>query len=668
VKVESTANGAPLSEQVAAVFADDGVLARGLPAFEPRASQREMAGAVAEVFETGGTLLAEAGTGTGKTLAYLIPAVLKREPVLVSTGTKNLQEQIVAKDIPLLQQVLERPFTVTCMKGRGNYLCLHRLEALRNGAPALIDVALPERSAWIDRLASWSARSETGDRSELADMPDDMPLWHEVSASAENCLGTSCPKYHECFVTRMRQRAADSDIVVVNHHLLFADAALRQGDFGEVIPDCAHAVLDEAHQLEEIATQYFGVAVSTFRVEDLAGDAERWAVSTLRGRQRDAVLGGIERLRRHARRLFQSIGASSGRSDERVRFTADRRALAVEAGAEVCGTLEGLHGTLMLLQHAPDDGAAAIHGDALNDLIALARRTAALREDLRFLLDASDYEFVYFVETRGRGVHLRGAPIDVSKLVRSALLEHRHSTVLTSATLAVDGSFDFVRSRLGVRQARELRLASEFDFRSQSILYLPRRMPSPKDQSYAAAAGAEIVEILRRTRGRAFVLFTSYAMLRAIQPMLEAALAYPLLVQGTAPRGALVDLFRRTPNAVLLATSSFWQGVDVVGDALSCVIIDKLPFASPGDPVTAARLELIANRGGDPFAEYQVPLAVLTLQQGLGRLLRHRRDRGVLAVLDPRLKTMGYGRRFLASLPPAPVTSSLGDVEDFFSE
>jgi ATP-dependent DNA helicase DinG len=237
VKVESTANGAPLSEQVAAVFADDGVLARGLPAFEPRASQREMAGAVAEVFETGGTLLAEAGTGTGKTLAYLIPAVLKREPVLVSTGTKNLQEQIVAKDIPLLQQVLERPFTVTCMKGRGNYLCLHRLEALRNGAPALIDVALPERSAWIDRLASWSARSETGDRSELADMPDDMPLWHEVSASAENCLGTSCPKYHECFVTRMRQRAADSDIVVVNHHLLIADAAQRQGDFGEVSPD-----------------------------------------------------------------------------------------------------------------------------------------------------------------------------------------------------------------------------------------------------------------------------------------------------------------------------------------------------------------------------------------------------------------------------------------------
>jgi len=337
-------------------------------------------------------------------------------------------------------------------------------------------------------------------------------------------------------------------------------------------------------------------------------------------------------------------------------------------GADVMGTLDGLEGTLLLVHQQPGQGGEPmVQGAAGEELLSLARRAKQTREDVRFLLRAADEDFVYFLEVRGRGVFLRAAPIDVSQMVREAVLDRRTSTVLTSATLSVAGSFGYVRSRLGVGRARELRLPSEFDYARQAMLYLPRRMPHPKLPAFGDAAAREIVTILRRTAGRAFVLFTSYAMLRLVQPVIEGALEYPILVQGTAPRSLLLARFRETPHAVLLATSSFWQGVDVIGDALSCVIVDKLPFASPGDPITAARLEAIGARGGDPFGDYQVPLAILTLQQGLGRLLRHRLDRGVLAVLDPRLRTMGYGRRFLESLPAAPITSDPADIERFFA-
>jgi ATP-dependent DNA helicase DinG len=338
-----------------------------------------------------------------------------------------------------------------------------------------------------------------------------------------------------------------------------------------------------------------------------------------------------------------------------------------EEGMMLAGALEGLEASLALA-HAPADGAGTdgVASEVSEAASALQRRAGELRDDLRFLMRASDPDFVYFLEVKGRGVFLRASPIDVSALVRDALLDRMRATVLTSATLAVDGSFEYLKGRLGIRHADEIRVASEFDYARQALLYLPRRMPPPKSPSFAEAAARETIAILMRSRGRAFVLFTSYAVLRTVQRFVEAALPYPILVQGAAPRSVLLAQFRSTPNAVLLATSSFWQGVDVVGDALSCVIIDKLPFASPGDPVTAARIEAIAAAGGDAFADYQVPLAVLALQQGLGRLIRHRTDRGVLAVLDPRLRTMGYGRRFLESLPPAPVTHDLEAVERFF--
>jgi ATP-dependent DNA helicase DinG len=663
----------PLDAAVARVFADDGPLAAALDGFEPREAQREMAAAVASVLDEGGVLLAEAGTGTGKTLAYLVPAILTREQVIVSTGTKNLQEQIFFKDLPVLERVLGVPFRATCMKGRGNYLCLHRFDHVRQQVAEGVPVALPgfgdasSTRIVVPIIERWAKTTETGDRAELDDLPEDLPLWRDIAASAENCLGTDCPRYQECFVTRMRQRAAESDVVIVNHHLLFADAALRQRGFGEVVPDAPHAVLDEAHQLEDVATQYFGVAASNLRVEDLASDVERWTARRVGPEAREAVLRGVEYLRRHARHLFLGLDASRRSPDERVRVTADLLADAAETGADLTGTLEGIEATVQLLLQQPPPGADPIGGEALEEALSLQRRARELREDLAFLLRASDPDYVFFLAVRGRGVHLRAAPIDVSRLVRDNLLDRRRTTVLTSATLAVDGGFDYVRGRLGVSKAQELRLPSEFDFARQAILYLPRRMPTPKSPEFPDAAAAEIRNILERTRGRAFVLFTSYAMLRHVERAIAGVLPYPLLVQGAAPRSALITRFRETPNAVLLATSSFWQGVDVIGEALSCVIIDKLPFASPGDPITAARLEAIAADGGDPFADYQVPLAILALLQGLGRLLRHRLDRGVLAILDPRLRTMGYGRRFLASMPPAPVTASLPDIERFFA-
>jgi len=657
------------------VFAPDGALARAMPDFEPRSGQVEMAAAVARVFADGGVLLAEAGTGTGKTLAYLVPAILSRERVLISTGTKNLQEQIFFKDIPALRDALGIPFTATYMKGRANYLCLHKLDQLNDGAgPAVHDVFLPI-------IREWSGRTDTGDRAELADLPEDLAFWNEVSATAETCVGTECPRYDDCFVTKMRQRAAASDVVIVNHHLLCADAALRQNAYGEVIPACSRAIVDEAHQLEDVATQYFGYSVSNYRLEELARDVERLVASGAVDdrKSRDDITKAVERVRDHAKAFFTELafahrGEGRVKSEERVRATEESLAHAHGGAAHLSGALDIVQSTLALLPKAgragadepPDEGGP--DPDAVNESVAaLARRAGELRDELRFLLRAGDEEYVYFVEFRGRGVFLRAAPIDVSTIVRELLLERMQTTVLTSATLTVDGGFDYIRSRLGIRDADELRLASEFDFERQAILYLPPRMPDPRSDAFAVAAGREVIEILKRTRGRAFVLFTSYATMRAVQAIAELALDYPILGQGTAPRSQLLNRFRATPHSVLFATSSFWQGVDVVGEALSCVIVDKLPFASPRDPITAARIDAIRAHGGDPFGEYQVPLAVLALQQGLGRLIRHRRDRGVLAVLDPRLRTKGYGRRFVASLPPAPVVHDLSHIEAFFS-
>jgi len=659
-EVPAVSRRAKLTEAAVAAFAPDGPLARALPGFEPRASQLEMAGAVASVFAARGVLLAEAGTGTGKTLAYLVPAILSRQRVLVSTGTKNLQEQIFFKDLPVLREALGVPFTATCMKGRGNYLCLHRFEAFRDSSA----IRSHDEAVQVRILERWAQNTETGDRAEVDELPEDVPFWNDIAATADNCIGTECPRYADCFVVRMRQRAAESDVVIVNHHLLCADAAVRQSAFGEVIPRCSNAIVDEAHQLEDVATQYFGLSVSNYRLDDFVRDVERVLGARLvsdreRGEQ---IADDAARIRADARTFFAALQmlrfewpAATG-AETRVRVRALDLVRLGDDGASLIAALEALEADVALAKDVPED------------VLALGRRAAEIREDLRFLLRADDCGFVYFLETRGRGVFLKASPIDVSATIRELLLDRMDATVLTSATMTVDGSFEYVRGRLGVRRATELKLDSEFDYERQAILYLPKRLPDPRHPQFTAAAAREIIGILKLTSGRAFVLFTSYANLREVYRLAAAELEYPLLVQGTAPRSALLRDFKATPHAVLLATSSFWQGVDVVGEALSCVIIDKLPFASPADPVTAARVEAIGARGGSPFGEYQIPLAILALKQGLGRLLRHRQDRGVLAVLDPRLKTMGYGRRFLASLPPAPVTHDLLDIARFFGD
>jgi ATP-dependent DNA helicase DinG len=681
---------ATLSEVVEAVFAADGALARAIPGFESRSGQIEMAAAVARRFEEGGVLLAEAGTGTGKTLAYLIPAILSRQRVLVSTGTKNLQEQIYFKDIPALRDTLGVPFTATYMKGRSNYLCLHRLDLLdpdgqegrdrqegrsSSAFPAFAGTHDTALSVFLPIIREWSARTETGDRAELADLPEDVPVWNDVSATAETCLGTECPQYDDCFVTRMRQRAAASDVVIVNHHLLCADAAVRQSAFGEVIPACANAIVDEAHQLEDVATQYFGYSVSNYRLEDLARDVERLTATgeTTDQRVKDDVAKAIEALREGARAFFAALAfahrsADRIRGEERVRATTTSLAEALEPAAQLTAALDLVAAALAGAtgRSGKPDAGSDDESNRDENVTTLVRRSGELRDEIRLLLRASDADYVYFVEFRGRGIFLRAAPVDVSAIVRELLLDRMRTTILTSATLTVDGTFEYVRRRLGIRNAAEICLPSEFDFARQALMYLPPRMPDPRSPDFAIAAGREVVQILKRTRGRAFVLFTSYATMREVLAIAEMALDYPIFAQGTAPRTELLKQFRATPHAVLFATSSFWQGVDVVGEALSCVIIDKLPFTSPADPITAARIDAIRERGGDPFGEYQVPLAILTLQQGLGRLIRHRQDRGLLAVLDPRLRTKGYGRRFIASLPPAPVVQDFASIEAFF--
>jgi len=672
--VNSASTG--LAAAVERVFAEGGALHSTVAGYEARAGQQAMAASVAGTIEEGGTLLAEAGTGTGKTLAYLIPAILSRQRALVSTGTKNLQEQIFFKDIPALRDALGVPFTATLMKGRGNYLCLHRWDMFRDGvlggtsaAGRLIETG--DRML-IPIIDEWLKTTPDGDRAGLRELPEDLTTWRELAAEADVCLGTECPRYGDCFVTLMRQRAAESDVVIVNHHLLCADAALRRDDYGEVVPAAPTLVVDEAHQLEEVATQYFGYAVSNLRVEELLRDAGR-AQSAGVIPQTLEVAETLSRLQDSARIFWSSLAMSgTGRafeSESRSRYTAEALADVYEAGVTVEGDLEQLERLVTATKppNASDnDAGAAIPVENDQTAHSLGRRAAALRDDLRFLLRASDAGFVYFLERRGRGLFLRAAPIDVSRVVRDTILDRYRSVVLTSATLTVDKSFSYLKGRLGIREADEVCVASEFDYTSQALLYLPRRMPAPKHPGFAQAVAHEAIELLRRSNGRAFLLFTSYAVMRDVQRFVEMAVPFPILVQGTAPRSALIERFRETRNAVLLGTSSFWQGVDVVGDALSCVIIDKLPFASPGDPVTAARIDALREAGGDPFAEYQVPLAILTLQQGLGRLIRHRGDRGVLAILDPRLRTMGYGRRFLASLPPAPVTYDLAAVERFF--
>jgi ATP-dependent DNA helicase DinG len=636
--------------------------------YEFRKGQLEMAQAVERALADQRHLIVEAGTGTGKTLAYLLPALracaATGRRVIVSTGTRNLQEQLFFKDVPFLESLLG-PLAVCYMKGRANYLCRHKLFALRN-QPILSGL---EEISQYQAIAEWEKTTETGDRAEIDDLPEASPLWAKLDARSEACLGQTCPDYQRCFITEMRRRAAESDVVIVNHHLFFADMAVRQQAGGApdagVLPEAGVIIFDEAHELEDTASSYFGVSLSNVRFEELARDVETLLRAS---RELNAeVVTAAQMIRERARMFFAALPTraesrpngygSSG--DGRIPFT-NREEFLEAQGDLYLGVLNALHrmeGELERVKGA-------------DEAQPLRRRTAGIREQLKFLMESQDRNTVFWLERRGgrqMSTHLQATPIDVSEILRELLFEAYPSVVLTSATLTVQGGFSHMRKRLGLDEARELVVPSHFHYPQQALLYLPPDMPDPREPEFQDQAARRIRQMLEITRGRAFCLFTSYQQMRELYERLLCEVDFPLLLQGTAPRKALLEEFRATPSAVLFGTSSFWQGVDVQGEALSCVIVDRLPFAVPSDPVVQARMRAIEEAGGKPFFEYQVPSAVIALKQGFGRLIRSLDDRGVLMLLDPRLERQRYGRIFLESLPPYRVTREIRDVEAFFA-
>lgn len=645
------------------VFGPDGLIAQAHPEYEYRPGQVDMARAVMRAFEEKRHLIVEAGTGTGKTLAYLVPAVAAalggNGRVIISTGTKNLQEQLMEKDIPFLQNVLPKAFSATYMKGRSNYLCLSRL-ARAQSAPVLEGL---DEVDYFEEVCEWSKETEIGDRAELASLPESLSFWRHIDARSESCLGQKCQDFDACFITRMRQRAQDADIVVVNHHLFFADLSLRNGNYGSVLPDYTAVILDEAHLIEEVASEYFGAQVSNYQIEDLVRDLGRL---TIEDADVDRELThSVARMSRFADDFwfgFRDVRGEEGRYPILPGTFAKRKSsgeLEATPLGELYSVLEGAIARTDTTLDAMQEKSPEVEN--------LIRRLRQLRFELEFIVTGADKKFVYWIERRNRGIFLRASPIDVAGLLQDKLFEAVPTVVLTSATLSSGGNFSFIRDRLGLDTADDLIAASSFDYQSQAILYLPSRMPDPRDRQWGPAAAEEVIQILNATEGRAFVLSTSLAGMQALFENVWTEIDYPCLVQGSAAKSQLLKKFRETPNAVLFATSSFWQGLDVRGDQLSCVIIDKLPFAVPTDPIVAARQRYIEDTGGSSFYEYSVPQAIIALKQGLGRLIRSTTDRGVLAILDPRLRTKGYGRTFLQSLPPCRVTSRIDDLAGFFS-
>jgi ATP-dependent DNA helicase DinG len=606
-----------------------------------------MAEAVESALAEGRHLIVEAGTGTGKTLAYLVPALLSGRRVIVSTGTKNLQEQLFYKDIPFLQRHFPRPISACYMKGRANYLCRQKLyDAERE--PILTGL---EEVADYPVIRQWETVTETGDRAEIRTLPENSSAWLKLDARRELCAGQKCPNFERCFITLMHQRALESDIIVVNHHLFFADLAVKVNEGDGIIPEYDAVIFDEAHEIEDVAGSYFGIGVSSYQFEELVRDT---AAVVARKQAGSAELDRIlMSLGDHASLFFGLFGDVEGRRG----FTG-QHAFLRDYGQEYTNLLLGLEllGThLKLINGAPEE------------LVPLVRRAEEIRGALEFWMDGSNGGFVYWLERRGRGCFLQATPIDVASKLEEYLFDLVDSVVLTSATLAVAGGFEFAEKRLGLRYARSLIVPSHFDYQSQALLYVPQHLPDPRSPAFTAAAAAEIVSLLKSSRGRAFVLFTSYQQMRLIYDRVSLEIEYETLMQGTGPRSSLLEEFKNTPNCVLFATSSFWQGVDVPGEQLSCVIIDKLPFAVPSDPVVDARIRRIREEGGEPFYEYQIPQAAIALKQGFGRLIRSRADRGVLAILDNRITRQRYGQVFFDSLPDYSFTTRLSDVERFFN-
>lgn len=640
---KSTGTGFTLDE----IFSSGGILAGRLPSYEYRPSQKEMAEAVLEAIESPHALFVEAGTGTGKTLAYLIPALFSRRRVIVSTATRNLQDQLFFKDIPFIREHLFPNLAVTYMKGRGNYLCLWKLHEPSPRPDVFQGAELEKKS-----LIQWAKETQTGDRSELEWIADDDLRWRHLDARSETCTGQKCAYFDQCFVTLMRQKALESDLIVVNHALLFANLALESDEIGRVLPDFAVLILDEAHEVEDIATTHFGSHVSNYQIEELCRDGQKIFSGF------SEIVSQIDRLQYHLETFFNSLPGGEGRHSFNLYRLEDS---IIDLRVELQKEFRQLETSLRALYHSME---RQTHLPLEAD--PLIRRLEQTLATLGLIFNLEDSERVYWFEKRGRGIFLHINPIDVAPVLQDKLYARADSVVLTSATLTTEGSFEYCKERLGIKGARELSLAGEFSYRDQSILYIPKAFPEPRSPQYFSRALTEMESILDVSQGHAFLLFTSIAQMERFYEALTERSPFPLFRQGQMPKNQLLKVFKETPQAVLCASSSFWQGVDVQGDALRVVIIDKLPFLVPSEPLVAARINRLEEQGRNSFVDYSLPEAIISLKQGLGRLIRSRQDRGILAIFDSRLRTRSYGKVFLRSLPECPVTDSLDDLRNFF--
>ena len=634
-------------------LATDGPLAEYVPGFAPRPTQQAMAAAIEDVLADRRVYVAESGTGTGKTFAYLVPALLSGMKVLISSGTRNLQDQLYHRDLPLVRKALALPVTVALLKGRANYLCRYRLARTES------EGRFASRTEATDfaRLRTWAGRTRSGDVAEAEGVAEDSTLWPLVTSTADNCVGGECPNYDECFVNQARREALAADVLVINHHLFFADLALRDEGFGRLLPGVDAVIFDEAHQLPDIASHFFGVALSSHQLFGLARDA---VVEELREHSGvEALRPAAEALEKVTADMRLVLGAGARREPwERVEDDGGFRA-----------AFEALHVRLSELDAALDAAAAKGQG-----LASCARRASELLARLNTLSDGATTDHVRWLETGARSFNFHMTPLDVAAPFRTQMqalndeATNPKAWIFTSATLTIGGDFGHFQSQLGLDAADTDRWESPFDYARNSLLYVPRHLPEPNAADYTQRLVDAAVRVIEASGGRAFLLFTSHRALKFASEQLAGRLRYPLLVQGSLPRAQLLERFRAAGDAVLLATASFWEGVDVRGPALSCVIIDKLPFAAPDDPVLRARAAAMEQAGRNPFLEYQIPAAVIALKQGAGRLIRDIDDRGVLMIGDPRLYTKNYGRVFLASLPPMPRTRDLADVQAFFAE
>ena len=635
----------PDAEDIEHLLGAEGPFARELPNFAPRLAQQTMAREVQQAIAGRSTLIAEAGTGTGKTYAYLVPALLSGERVIISTGTKALQDQLYFRDLPKVRSVLGARLKTALLKGRANYLCLYRLDqTVREGVT--FDRT---QAAQLATIRAWSARTRRGDRMELAEVPEESPMWPRVTSTPENCLGVECPFFEDCHVVKARREALEADVVVVNHHLLFADLALKQEGFGEILPGAAAFILDEAHQIPELAGQFFSQSISARQLTELAQDAlsECTGVTGAIG----LLLEPVEAMQHALRQLRLAMDVLPSRGAFQLLEDRD-------------GMITALHGVRELLATLTD--LLASQAARSRGFTSLTERAELFSTRLDRIVDGHGDRDVRWYEHFPRGFVLYATPLDLAMPMRNLRESTHASWIFTSATLSVAGNFDHFARQLGLDEPRTLSLESPFDYARQGLCYLPQGLPDPGARDHTQQVIDAVLPVLRASNGRAFLLFTSHRALRIAAELLQDKVPWPLFVQGTAPRPRLLEEFRASGHGVLLGAASFWEGVDVVGEALSVVVIDKLPFAAPDDPVLMARLQALEQSGVNPFMGWQVPSAVIALKQGAGRLIRDVHDRGVLVLCDPRLTTKGYGRLFLASLPPMPRTRELADVQAFF--